>query len=371
MNNTKKKIAIAMSGGVDSSVAAALLKEEGFDVIGLTMHLWDYEAVGGNVAHETSCCSVENIYDAQHVCEHLKIPHYTIDLRKEFENYVVKNFITEYLNGRTPNPCILCNSIMKWDVLISRANKLNISLFSTGHYAQIKYDSEINRYLLLKGKDHTKDQSYALWMLTQQQLEITKLPLGKYTKKDVRKLASDFNLKTEKKSESQEICFIPDDNYKRFLTERVPEVIASLKNGEIVDTTGQVLGYHDGYPFYTIGQRRKLGVAVGKPLYVFKIDHENNRIFVGDQVDLENDSLIANDVNWIYHDDVTEPIEVTVKIRYNDSGVPAVIYPITNKRVKIIFNKKARSITPGQSAVFYKDDIVVGGGVISAQVLSQ
>lgn len=366
MNNINTTVAVAMSGGVDSSVAAALLKNHGFKVIGLTMHLWDYNAVGGNIFNESNCCSLDGIDDARAVCQRLGIPHYVIDVRTEFEKNVIKNFITEYLNGRTPNPCILCNSIMKWKVLFKKANQLGVSYLATGHYARVIYDNTKKRYLLKQGKDQSKDQSYALWALTQNQLKQTKFPLGRYFKKEVRQIAADLDLKTKQKSESQEICFIPDNDYRRFLKERVPDIENSLEQGEIVNTKGRVLGYHNGYPYFTIGQRKKLGITVGKPLYVTQIDVKHNRIVVGDKDDLKSNGLVANNVNWIAMESPNYPIRALTKIRYNDRGKLAVIHPISINEVKVLFKTSHHAVTPGQSVVFYQDDIVIGGGIIAS-----
>ena len=365
--NKNKKVAGAMSGGVDSSVAAALLKKDGYDVVGLTMHLWDYDSVGGNIFSESSCCSVETANDARTVCLNLDIPHYVIDVRDAFEKAVVSNFSREYLNGRTPNPCILCNSEMKWKALLDKAKELGYEYFSTGHYARVELDKKSGRYLLLRGIDLTKDQAYALWRLTQSQLKRTLFPLGNFSKVEIRKLAAELNLKTKDKQESQEICFVPDEDYSRFLDERHPGLKEKLAAGEILDQQNNVLGTHKGFPFYTIGQRKGLGIAVGKPMYVTKIEAKSNRVFVGDKEDLINKGLIAGETNWVAIENLEKPKKVNVKIRYNDTGKPATIFPHA-EGVKVVFDTYHQAVTPGQSAVFFNGDVVVGGGVIEREI---
>ncbi|MBD3290567.1 tRNA 2-thiouridine(34) synthase MnmA [candidate division KSB1 bacterium] len=362
---TKKNVAVAMSGGVDSSVAAALLYKENFNVVGLTMHLWDYDGVGGNVQSDTSCCSLDAVYDARAVCEKIGIPHYVVDVREEFRNEIINNFISEYLHGRTPNPCILCNSIMKWTVLYNKAAQLGMDYLATGHYAIVEYDPGIDRYLLKKGADPAKDQSYALWALTQEKLRITKLPLGKLSKPEVREIAAEIGLKTTEKRESQDICFIPDNDYNRFLIEQEPELNEKVRGGEIVDTRGNTLGIHKGYPFYTIGQRRGLGIAIGKPMYVVDIDAKRNRIVVGEKYDLQSSGLLAEQANWISGVPSNKGINVEAKIRYNDPGTAATIYATNETGIRVVFHEKAEAVTPGQSVVFYQDDVVVGGGIIT------
>ena len=368
LNKDNKTVAVAMSGGVDSSVAAALLIEKGYNVIGLTMHIWDYDSVCWNECHDGSCCSVETINDARTVCHSLNVPHYVLDVRDEFQKYVINDFETEYLNGRTPNPCVICNTKIKWDVLLGKARELECDYFSTGHYARVVFNEKTKRFNLLKGIDSSKDQAYALWGLTQEHLSRTIFPLGNLNKQEVREIAAKLNLKTKNKQESQEICFIPDNNYSRFLTEKHPEKIAEYKNGEILDQEGKVLGHHRGYPFYTIGQRKGLGIALGKPAYVTKIDAEKNRIFVGDAKDLESKGLVAGNTNWISIGKLTEPLDVIAKIRYNDRGRKATICPHEDGKVKVVFETHHQAITPGQSAVFFKEDSVVGGSIIEERV---
>ncbi len=364
----KKKVAIAMSGGVDSSVAASLLKEKGYDVIGLTMKLWEYNNVGGNIENESSCCSLESVNNAKYVCSQIGIPHYTLDFTGVFEKYVINNFVDEYLDGRTPNPCILCNIKIKWEVLLKKADEIGADYFSTGHYARIEFDRDSKRYILKKGIDIKKDQSYFLWGLSQNALEKTILPLGGMTKTEVRKYAEDRNLKSAKVGESQEICFIPDNNYHRFLGEWTKSTDVEIKEGEIISKNGNVLGNHKGYPFYTIGQRKKLGIAVGKPIYVYDIEPKANRIFVGDEEDLFSRGLIADNINLIALEKIEKSINVVVKIRYKDIGAKAVLHPSNDNRIKIIFDEPKKSVTPGQSAVFYQEDIVIGGGVIRERI---
>ncbi len=361
-------MAAAMSGGVDSSVAAALLCEQGYRVIGLTMQLWDYERVGGNIFSETGCCSLETVYDARAVCQALNIPHYVIDVREEFERAVIENFESEYLKGRTPNPCILCNSKIKWQVLLHKAVQLGCDYFATGHYARVRFDQSTRRYLLLRGADRSKDQAYALWGLSQAQLSKTIFPLGELTKTRVRAIAEQLNLKTKHKQESQEICFIPDNDYARFLRQRNPARLAEIGEGPIIDRDGTILGRHKGYPYYTIGQRKGLGIAVGRPIYVTEINVENNEIVVGDKNDLNRVGLIARQVNWIAVDRLVAPIDVIAQIRYNDPGRPATVSQLDDDSMQVIFKDHHQAITPGQSVVLFDDDVIIGGGVID-QVL--
>jgi len=363
----KKRVAVAMSGGVDSSVAAAVLKEDGYDVFGITMKHWDYEAVSKNTK-SVSRSANEFINTAKYVSEQIGIPHYTLNLTDVFEKKVINHFVKEYLSGRTPNPCAFCNVKIKWGALLKKAVEIGADYFATGHYARIEFDNDSRRYILKKGKDKRKEQSYFLWRLSQNVLKKTILPLGEMTKEKVRKYAHSKGFKTAKLRESQEICFIPDNDYHRFLNEWTKSSGVKIKEGEITAKDGTVLGQHKGHPFYTIGQRKKLGIAVGRPVYVYDIESESNRIFVGDEEDLYSKGLIADNINIIALEKIERPVKAVTKIRYNDCGTESVVYPVSNNEVRIIFDKKKKSITPGQSAVFYQNDSIVGGGVIKERI---
>ena len=363
----KETVLVAMSGGVDSSVAAALLHERGYEIIGVTMNLWDYDRVGGNVNKDSGCCSIDTMDDARSVCNTLGVPHYVVNFREEFEAAVTDNFISEYMEGRTPNPCVRCNTYIKWGVLLQKARELGADKIATGHYARSSFDEETGRYLLKRGRDENKDQSYALCGIKQNGLARTLFPVGKYTKEEIRQIARKFQLRTAEKSESQEICFIPDNDYSRYLSMKLPEQTKELRDGDVVDEQGVVLGNHRGFPFYTIGQRKGLGIAVGEPVYVTEIDAGKNRITVGTNQDLEHRGLIAVNLNWISIDRLNEKLTVDAKIRYNDPGTSATIQQ-HNDKVEVIFESPQRAVTPGQSVVFYQDNTVVGGGVIESYI---
>ncbi|MDZ7270331.1 MAG: tRNA 2-thiouridine(34) synthase MnmA [candidate division KSB1 bacterium] len=352
-------VAVAMSGGVDSSVAAALLLEQGYAVKGLTMRLWE-----GAETHPQSCCSLEAVKEAQAVCEKLGIRHYIIDLRREFEREVVAHFVREYLAGRTPNPCVLCNARIKWGELLKVAMTLGATHIATGHYARVAFDPERRRFLLRKGADARKDQSYALWALTQEQLARTIFPLGEMHKQEVRQLAVSLGLPTADRPESQEVCFVPGGDYGLFLAERAERMGRTLRPGEVVDALGAVVGEHRGYPFYTIGQRKGVGVALGHPVYVVDIQPELNRVQVGTAEDLLSSGLEASPVNWVSEGCPEQGKRVTAKIRYKDPGFAAVVAYADHERLLLDFVRPQRAVTPGQSVVLYDGDVVVGGGVI-------
>jgi len=360
----QETVVVAMSGGVDSSVAAALLQERGYDVIGVTMNLWDYDRVGGNINRDSGCCSIDTMDDARCVCSTLGIPHYTVNFREEFEAAVTDNFIKEYVDGRTPNPCVRCNTYIKWGVLLQKAEELGADKIATGHYARAAYNSETGRYTLRRGQDSHKDQSYALWGIRQVGLQRTLFPVGEYSKTEIRQLARNFGLRTAEKKESQEICFIPDNDYGRYLKTQRPELANA--SGEIVNQEGETVGLHKGSPFYTVGQRKGLGLALPEPVYVTEIDAGTNRITVGSQSDLDANGLVASQVNWISVPSARQDLEVEAKIRYNSPGAGARLVAVTEASVRLIFHESQRAITPRQSVVFYQVDLVLGGGVIDS-----
>jgi len=302
--------------------------------------------------------------DARAVCQKLQIPHYVLDFKEEFKEKVINNFVEEYRRGRTPNPCVLCNIELKWNVLWRRAKELGAQYLATGHYARIEYDKKTKRYHLLKGKDTSKDQSYALWGLTQENLSTTLFPLGELSKTEARHKAKQHSLKTAFNPESQEICFVPDNDYHRFMKEWAERDGLEIKPGPILDLKGKRLGIHKGIPFYTIGQRRGLKISLGRPLYVAKIDSDRNAIHVGENKDLFSAGFVVSNVNWASIRELEKETECEIKIRYLHSPARGKISPLTNGRVMVKFDQPERAITPGQSAVFYKNDMVLGGGVI-------
>ncbi|MHB1001420.1 MAG: tRNA 2-thiouridine(34) synthase MnmA [Armatimonadota bacterium] len=359
-SDLKQKVVIAMSGGVDSSVAAAILVEEGYDVIGVTMQIWP--AV--NDAEEEfsrTCCSLSAVEDARRVAAKLGFPHYVMNFKDIFEEMVIDNFINEYRHGRTPNPCIRCNRFVKFDALLNKARALGADYVATGHYSRIQYSESRDRWLLKRGIDRSKDQSYALYSMTQDQLAHTLMPLGTMVKDETRKLAADLGLSVASKPESQDICFVENKDYPGFLKNIVPEIV---QPGPIKDLQGNILGEHKGIAFYTLGQRRRIGVASREPLYVVKIDTSQNAVIVGREEDLYASTLIASDLTFISFDNIKETIALSAKIRYNMKDSDALLSNYEGEQALICFEKPQRAITPGQAVVLYKDEEVVGGGTI-------
>ncbi|MBI3004191.1 MAG: tRNA 2-thiouridine(34) synthase MnmA [Ignavibacteriales bacterium] len=360
-NGKKGTVLVAMSGGVDSSVAAALLLEQGYHVIGVTMKTYDFDEVGGNIDNESSCCGLGAVYDARLVAAKLGIPHYVTDFRDEFGNRVVDYFVEEYLRGRTPNPCVMCNRDIKWGELLKKAQALGADCIATGHYARVRYDGDKNRYVISRALFAQKDQSYALWALSQEALSKTLFPLGEMTKPDVRGIAQRLGLRTADKQESFEICFVADNDYTRFLKERVDRLGVEIQGGDIV-WDGKIVGKHQGYPFYTIGQRKGIG-AFGRKMYVTGVDAASNTLQIGEDGDLYNSRLVSRQVNWVSIAKAPEELRASVMVRYKDKPEPATIYSHEGT-IRVVFDAPKRAITPGQSVVFYDGDDLLGGGII-------
>ena len=359
----KGKVLVAMSGGIDSTVTALMLHNEGYEVVGITMKTWDYATSSGNNKKETGCCNLDSFNDARAAAVHHGFPHFILDIREEFGDFVIENFVEEYLAGRTPNPCVMCNTHIKWRALLKRANALDCDFIATGHYAEIRKHTN-NRYVISKGLDETKDQSYVLWGLDQELLSRTILPLGKYRKSEIRQMAHDMGYpELAKKSESYEICFVPDNDYRGFLKRKVAGLEEKVEGGWFVDSNGKKLGQHKGYPFYTIGQRKGLEIAFGKPIYVTAINPDTNTVVLGEENDLEKNDMQVGKINWIKYDGISDGMEAITKIRYKDKGALSNLYNAENG-IRARFYENVKSIAPGQSAVFYEGDDVIGGGII-------
>ena len=363
---------MAMSGGIDSSVAAVLLHEAGYEVVGMTMKTWDYASAGGS-KKETGCCSLDSINDARDIAVRLGFPHYIIDIRDEFGDFVIDNFTEEYLAGRTPNPCVLCNTHIKWDALLRRADQLGCQYIATGHYAQIRQDADSGRFIVSKGLDENKDQSYALWGVTQQSLSRTLFPLGAMRKTEIYDEARRRGFTAlVNKPESYEICFIPDNDYRGFLRRRVEGLEARVAGGRFVMADGTELGRHEGYPFYTIGQRKGLGIALGFPAYVVAIRPETNEVVLGNYDDLASSFTTVHKLNMgkLGSLEGRGLVPATVKVRYHHAGSAAFLEQVEDK-INIYFTEPVHAITPGQAAVFYDGDDVLGGGWITRHVIGE
>ena len=351
-----------MSGGIDSTVAALMLHKAGYEVVGITMKTWDYTGSGGG-KKETGCCNLDSFNDARMAAVQHDFPHFILDIRDEFGSFVVENFVDEYLAGRTPNPCVLCNTHIKWRALLKRADALGCDFIATGHYAQV-HQHENGRYFIRKGVDETKDQSYVLWGLQQDLLSRTLLPLGTYRKTEIRQMAHDFGYpELAKKSESYEICFVPDNDYRGFLKRKVEGLEEKVSGGYFVDKNGNILGQHKGYPFYTIGQRKGLDIALGKPAFVTQIDPDTNTVVLGDEADLNRAEMRVGKVNWVKYEGLKKYTDAITKIRYKDPGALSELQP-DGGDVRVQFYEPVKGIAPGQSAVFYEGDDVIGGGII-------
>ncbi|HKS67815.1 MAG TPA: tRNA 2-thiouridine(34) synthase MnmA [Candidatus Acidoferrales bacterium] len=364
------RIAVAMSGGVDSSTVAAMLHARGQDIIGLTMQLWNQRRLPelhGDQPVRHRCCSTDDVYDARRVAERFGFPFYVVNFEREFEDAVIRPFANDYIEGRTPIPCTLCNNHVKFDRLLVTARQIGAEKIATGHYARVRHNSDTGRYELLRARDESKDQSYFLFGLTQQQLSRAEFPLGDLTKQEVREIARRLAVPVAEKPESQEICFVPSGSYVQFIEGYFREQRSALADepGEIVSISGEILGRHNGLRHYTVGQRRGLGFALGRPVYVVEIDRANNRLVVGEDEELLRRICEVRNVNWIAVDAPGTPLHARVRIRHRHEAANAEIEPLNEHSARVTFREPQRAITPGQAAVFYSGELVVGGGWIT------
>ncbi len=362
-----KRVLMAMSGGIDSSIAALMLHQQGYELIGITMKTWDYDSSGVTAGKETGCCSLDSINDARHLAVKMGFPHYILDIRGEFEEKIIDNFIGEYMIGRTPNPCILCNTFIKWEALLKRADDLDCDYIATGHYAQVMEND--GRHYVTKGIDGAKDQAYVLWGISQENLARTIFPLGQLRKDEIRDMARQHGfVNLAEKKESYEICFIPDNDYRGFLKRKVEGLEEKVNGGEFVMADGKVVGHHKGFPFYTIGQRKGLEIAFGEPMYVNDIDAERNRVVLGSREELLGDKMLVSKLNWQKFNHIEDGFRVGVQIRHHDKGAFAKLYNHEEGVLRVEFETPVSAITPGQSAVFFDGDDRVAGGFIVKRI---
>lgn len=360
----KKRVLMAMSGGIDSSVAAILLQEQGFDLVGVTFRTFD-QITESCIAREKGCCSVDAIFEAKHLAEKLGFEHHILDVRDLFRKTVIQDFIDQYLQCRTPNPCVLCNPIIKWGRVLEMADELVCDYIATGHYARIAQSGD--RYFLQKGVDTQKDQTYFLWKLTSEMLQRTLFPLGGLTKTEVRRIAADHGfVKLSQKKESEEICFVTDDDYRHFLQDEVPDLQERMPVGEFVTTEGKVVGKHQGLYNYTVGQRKGLGIALGEPAYVVALQPDTNRVVLGKREDLQHSRCVVSGLNMAKYADFENGMKVICRSRYRSAGTPATLRHLNDTSVEVLFEEPVFAVTPGQSAVFYEGDDLVGGGIIES-----